>query len=487
MRRASAVARRGGGWRCAAQKGLGDLYVAGKGWRRTRGGLPLVSPRCRQWPAGAQSACGALFHRIGDAAGSRRGYVVCRAAAAATPTPRVCSARSTRMARRAAAQLSRGGGVASKAALHGNADSQARSVISTSAAWASRRTRRRQADWYRQAAGQDDAAAAAALAGLYAKGRGVAQSYADAPAGMSRLRPPAGAMPRRRSPISTRRARRAARRRGAARWYEKAPAGRFAGAVQPRTFYAAGRGVTHDDSAAASWYRKAAEQGDLNAATTGSALCRRPRRRPDDGEAAFWYGKAAAPESRRQFNLGVMTRQGAASPRSARPPLVPRRRRPGLRAGREQPCRPLRGRPRRTAGSGRSARGTARPPTGLGGRPEQSRRALREGKGVRRTWPRPISGSRSLPAHRRRESGQRGGQPRRACRRPDGGPDRRGAAAGAAVAARSPRLAPARRRGWSAPIAVRDPPALIAADFNNLHQQTAAQAAPTVRFDGAAE
>src|SRR5712691_207500 len=144
--------------------------------------------------------------------------------------------------------------------------------------------------------------------------------------------------------------------------------------------YATGQGVPRDDAAAAAWYRKAAEQGDLNAANDLGALYANGRGvARDDGEAAFWYGRAAAAGiAAAQFNLGVMTAAG----RGVAPDPAAAAR--WYRAAADQGYEP---------------------PAGIDGRPIGVRRSprtisacstLRAGA-CGRTWPRPISGSRLAP------------------------------------------------------------------------------------------
>ena len=76
--------------------------------------------------------------------------------------------------------------------------------------------------------------------------------------------------------------------------------------------YRSGQGVPQNNSKAARWYQKAAEQGDSDAQKNLGDLYRRGEGvRQDAQEAVSWYQKAATQgHSRAQLNLGVMYRNG---------------------------------------------------------------------------------------------------------------------------------------------------------------------------------
>jgi TPR repeat protein len=78
-----------------------------------------------------------------------------------------------------------------------------------------------------------------------------------------------------------------------------------------------GRGVGADDTEAAKWFRKSAEQGYPNAQNNLGGFYERGRSVPhDDAEAAKWYQKAAeqgyAPA---QNNLGLLYMSGRGVPK----------------------------------------------------------------------------------------------------------------------------------------------------------------------------
>ena len=76
--------------------------------------------------------------------------------------------------------------------------------------------------------------------------------------------------------------------------------------------YRSGQGVPQNNSEAACWYQKAAEQGDSDAQKNLGDLYRRGEGvRQDAQEAVSWYQKAATQgHSRAQLNLGVMYSNG---------------------------------------------------------------------------------------------------------------------------------------------------------------------------------
>ena len=80
--------------------------------------------------------------------------------------------------------------------------------------------------------------------------------------------------------------------------------------------YDNGQGVPQDYAAAASWYRKAAEQGDAVAQVNLGVMYRDGQGVPQDYAAAVsWYRKAAEQGyANAQFNLGLMYANGQGVP-----------------------------------------------------------------------------------------------------------------------------------------------------------------------------
>ncbi len=88
----------------------------------------------------------------------------------------------------------------------------------------------------------------------------------------------------------------------AATWYRKAAdQGSAAGELHLADLYRDGRGVTRDTVQAAQWYLKAAEQGDVSAQGTLAMLYVMGVGVPkSDGEAYYWLDLAAAVKSPKQ-------------------------------------------------------------------------------------------------------------------------------------------------------------------------------------------
>lgn len=100
----------------------------------------------------------------------------------------------------------------------------------------------------------------------------------------------------------------------------KANAGDAGSQVQVGESYAAGKGVSADPRQAALWYKKAADEGNINAQIHLAALYRDgagksfPR---DVAQAAAWYRKAAnAGDSGAQGTLGILYAFGQGVPRN---------------------------------------------------------------------------------------------------------------------------------------------------------------------------
>jgi TPR repeat protein len=76
--------------------------------------------------------------------------------------------------------------------------------------------------------------------------------------------------------------------------------------------YTNGHGVARDDAAAATWYRKAADQGAAPAQNNlGVGYANGPGVPQDDAAAVTWYRKAADQGyARAQHNLGAMYENG---------------------------------------------------------------------------------------------------------------------------------------------------------------------------------
>jgi len=111
------------------------------------------------------------------------------------------------------------------------------------------------------------------LGTMYARGQGVAQSYAEA-----------------------------------AKWHREAADKGHAGAqVALAELYEAGRGVAHDDSQAAQWYRRAAEQGNAVGEYNLALLYVLGKGVPQDNAKALeWYRKSADQGlAVAQYNLGI--------------------------------------------------------------------------------------------------------------------------------------------------------------------------------------
>ena len=80
--------------------------------------------------------------------------------------------------------------------------------------------------------------------------------------------------------------------------------------------YAQGQGVPQDDTEAAKWYRKAAEQGIAEVQYSLGQMYRRGQGVPqDNAEAVKWYRKAAEQGiAEAQYSLGQMYRRGQGVP-----------------------------------------------------------------------------------------------------------------------------------------------------------------------------
>ena len=78
------------------------------------------------------------------------------------------------------------------------------------------------------------------------------------------------------------------------------------------SMYGSGQGVPQDYSAAVSWYRKAAEQGDVDAKFELGLMYSNGQGAPQDNAAAVsWYRQAAEQgHATAQFNLGLMYSNG---------------------------------------------------------------------------------------------------------------------------------------------------------------------------------
>jgi len=82
--------------------------------------------------------------------------------------------------------------------------------------------------------------------------------------------------------------------------------------------YEFGNGVPEDDVQAAAWYRKAAEQGNVNGQWALGAMYENGRGVPqEDAQAAAWYRKAAEQgDAGAQQGLGVLYEFGHGVPQS---------------------------------------------------------------------------------------------------------------------------------------------------------------------------
>jgi TPR repeat protein len=80
--------------------------------------------------------------------------------------------------------------------------------------------------------------------------------------------------------------------------------------------YANGQGVPQDDTQAAAWYRKAADQGNATAQTNFGIMYAKGQGVPrDDAQAAAWYQKAADQgNAKAQVILGLMYELGQGVP-----------------------------------------------------------------------------------------------------------------------------------------------------------------------------
>ena len=134
----------------------------------------------------------------------------------------------------------------------------------------------------RAKAERGDAEAQKQLGSIYAKGQGVAQSYAEA-----------------------------------AKWYRQAADQGHAGAQTALgELYEAGQGVPCDEAEAARWYRRAAEQGHVVGQYCLAVLYVLGKGVPRDiAEAVKWYRQAADQgNALAQYNLGMRHNEGDGVP-----------------------------------------------------------------------------------------------------------------------------------------------------------------------------
>ena len=99
----------------------------------------------------------------------------------------------------------------------------------------------------------------------------------------------------------------------AARWFRKAAEqGDVDAQLLLGIMYDVGRGVAQDDREAVRWYLKAAEQGDAGAQYFLGAMYKEGRGvKQDDREAVRWVRKAAEQgDAEAQYFLGVMYKEG---------------------------------------------------------------------------------------------------------------------------------------------------------------------------------
>jgi hypothetical protein len=94
-----------------------------------------------------------------------------------------------------------------------------------------------------------------------------------------------------------------------------------------------GQGVPQDDAVAASWYRKAADQGDAHSQLNLGLMYDKGQGVPQDHAAAVsWYRKAADQgDASAQFNLALMYDKGQGVPQDRAVAVVSKSGRPGRR------------------------------------------------------------------------------------------------------------------------------------------------------------